>query len=1162
MKLEKIHLGGFKSFADPTSIDLTEQMTGIVGPNGCGKSNIVDAIRWVMGETPRHIRASSFDEVIFNGATGRKPMGKAFVELVFNNADGSLKGEYAQYNELSLRRVVSRDQETKYYLNNKRCRRKDIADIFLGTGLGSNNYAIIEQGMIAKLIEAKPQEMWRHIEEAAGISRYKQRRSETETRIKHTRDNLERVMDLRDEIDRQLRRLKKQGTQANRYKQLCIERDALEGDLKWLRMRDYQRACAEAEKELTEKKTQLQDKQKSLRKVESDLEVQRKSSSEMTGAGLAAKEKLHRLEVQMNALNSEIQQHETSVVSAEAEQQTCATQKKDIGIELEAEQQKLGALEMHTTELLGKHEQLVLRINDLRTRMPMLEQELESLRKLRDKHQSESQESSETAKVEKTRSEFFHQALGEIDKTFSDLKVQRDTIDLSALMAERDDKQNQLSECQVHAAAVTQSIEHNTRQIQELREKLHQFGDELNSKQEQVQSIQGQITSLEVLMEAKLGHDKASFHAWLDSAGLSTQNLVSEKIDVASGWENAVETVLGVFLEGVRVEALSEQKDFVPKFSKGTLVMVEGSALPATAGTLGEKVSASSGLQQMLSQVQLVDNIEVALQKRGQLSTGESLITKDGIWMGKNWLQVRRFEEEHEGVLMQKHRIETLQQQYQKLLRHVAELKQEMETMNNTLAQQEMQRDEAQAEQNKSLSKIATLTADVSRCEEKIKHQELQLVKLGEMEAMAKTRRQALVAEHEQSLEEYGKAEAQIQEVTTQFGNVETAIVEKEKNLTLEKSSLEMAQTELHQVELDQESTRGAQGISTKNRDQLKMREEALQLQIVKLEQHAKDRVQPIEEKKIQLSVLNKEHEQVQTKQTSAEEKQQVEKSKLDELFEQRQVLAGVIDKLRLVHDEMNAKVQVNQARYEDACTAFEELALDGNEIAERLAKDLGAQAVEASLQESVVKIEKLGPINLVALEEFQECEGRKQTIDEQHQDLTTALETLETAIKKIDQETSMRFKTTFERINENLKEIFPMLFEGGEAYLRMIETEGIEGITVMVRPPGKRLSSIQLMSGGEKALAAAAVIFSIFKLNPAPFCVLDEVDAPLDEHNVKVFCDMLRRMHEQLQIIMITHNKISMEYVDTLIGVTMYESGVSRLVSVDIDQALEMKSA
>ncbi|MGU9977344.1 MAG: chromosome segregation protein SMC [Candidatus Oxydemutatoraceae bacterium WSBS_2016_MAG_OTU14] len=1158
MKLEKIHLGGFKSFAEPTTIELKEKMTGIVGPNGCGKSNVVDAIRWVMGETPRHIRASSFDEVIFSGTANRKPMGQAFVELTFNNTEGTLQGEYAQYSELSLRRVVDRNRETKYYLNNKRCRRKDIADLFLGTGLGSNSYAIIEQGTVSHIIEAKPQEMWRYIEEAAGVSRYKERRRETSTRIRHTRDNLDRVMDLRDEVARQLQRLKRQSKDAERYGKLCENRDVLEGDLKWLRIKELDEACAKDNEVLAEKKRQLETNKEALRSAERALEEQRKQSSEKSGIDLAIKEKLHRMEVQINTLNEGIQRDEASIQLATSEKEKASQQLIQLAQEVEAEQGKLTGTDKRATELKIQHEQKLVRVQSLSKSIAVLQEELDGLNEIRNKHQSESQESSEIVKIEQARSKFFHKALDEIEQTFVEIKEQRERMDLSAVSVDAQDKRTRLEQQRTSEVDLNKELKVVSEQIQSLRGAVRELNETLHAKQEEVQSVQGKIASLEVLIEAQLGLDKESFQGWLKEAGLSGNHLLAEQLEVAEGWENAVETVLGAFLEGVRVKALSDKISFVSRFPKGRLVMVEGSDGAARPSSLGEKVSKASGMQEMLSHVYIAETTEEALRRRMQLGTGESVITKEGVWMGHHWLQTHRFAEDDEGMLTRKQRVETLKTQHQSLLSETAHLKHEAEQRSNTLTQYEQKRDEVQRAHSAVLSDIALLTAEVSRCEEKIQQINTQTASLAKAEEEATHRRAKLLAEREQSLQDHNKATAQVLQVAAQFGNVETMINEKGKILDEQKQHFEICQADTHKIELEQEAMRGTYGMGQKNIDQLQIRDKSLREKNVKQTQILDDLFAPLEGKKEKLKQAMGEQAQVLEQQTMAGEKTQGEQQKISKCTEERNKLSNAFEALRASADEINTRIQVNQARREDVRAEFNMLKLDENEIAVRLAEGADQQVLETTLQEVKQKINRLGAVNLVALEELQEEEERKQYIDGQHNDLSQALTTLEEAIKKIDHETQTRFKDTFDRINTNLKEIFPALFSGGEAYLRMIDLEEEQGITVMVKPPGKRLSSIQLMSGGEKALAAAAVIFSIFKLNPAPFCVLDEVDAPLDEHNVKVFCEMIRTMQDKVQFIMITHNKASMEYMDALLGVTMHELGVSRVVSVDVEKVLE----
>ncbi len=1165
MRLEKIHLGGFKSFADAVSVELKDQMIGIVGPNGCGKSNVVDAVRWVMGEASRHIRAMNLEDVIFSGTISRKPVEQAFVELIFDNAQGKCGVQYAQYGEISIRRTVSRDRDSKYYINGKRCRRKDIADIFFGTGLGANSYAIIEQGMISRIVEAKPDEMRSYVEEAAGVSKYKERRKETEIHIRHTRDNLDRVMDIREEIDKQLRKLKRQVREAKRYAQLKSKKDMLRAGLMLMRLRYYEAEQKNAKKVLSEKRMSFDQSEVSIQATEAKIERQR-TDLEMANNKLhTVREALYRLDAKATALESEITSQEQDAERIRREQKEIEETLRDISSELRTERERYQKFEARVAELQIIRERLTDDTAANRENAEDSENELNKLYKMRDRHHSESRESSEKLKVEKARGELYRQSISEIDKSESEIDKQREEIDPFLLEAEKKENIHRLKHSRYEAEQSLQMLEQASADIKRLRGCVQALSGKLNEGQVQAQEAQGQISSLEVLQEAALGHDTESFYVWLEEAELSDKDLVSENIAVERGWEDAVELVLSAFLGGVRIDSLDRQAQNLDSFNQGNLVLIESSLSVASAGqeTLADKVSSEIGLHDWLSRVLLAENITDAMTRRHSLSVGESIVTRDGAWVGKNWLQLRRFSQGDEGVLMRKTKIESLRRQLDELQESSDAVKRELNQAHIDLSAQEAVRDREQERRLAYLKEIATLESKITHCDEQIDQQCARSEKLDQMKAEIALRRERLIVEHRQSRREYEQAQAQVQEMNTRFDELAKNIMRQANKLAETKRLFHQTRDTLHQAEIENESARVNLAAAQKHIEQLQRQEASLKQHQTILLESMNHLTAPLSDSQRQHGQLLKEHLDSDEKLAGANRNVSAKQAKIGELESERNRLREQFDARRKANEDAHAALQVSVARYHDAKAAFDKFAVDIVEVEASLRADVTVQAQEAALQEVQEKLGRLGAINLVALGEFNELSERKTFIDLQYKDLTSALSNLEAVIKKIDHETRSRFKKTFERINENLRKLFPALFGGGEAYLEMTESDLLNtGITVMAKPPGKRLSTIQLMSGGEKALAAAAVVFSIFELNPAPFCLLDEVDAPLDEHNIERFCSMIKDMSRRIQFVMITHSKLTMEYMDSLIGITMYEAGVSRLVSVDMDEALKMASA
>ncbi len=1033
MRLRKIKLNGFKSFAEPISIDFESDMIGIVGPNGCGKSNVVDAVRWVMGETSRHIRASNLEDVIFSGTNLRKPMGQASVEVLFDNVGDGIVGnessQFSQYTELSLRRTVTRDRESKYYLNGTRCRRRDVADIFFGTGLGSNSYAVIEQGMITRIVEAKPEEMRAYVEEAAGVSQYKERRRETENRIRRTRDNLDRVMDIREEVHKQLGKLKRQVRNAERFKQLRKDKERFESELLLLRYKRRDEERAACEKEVGDRRLDFEKSQAVLREAEADIEQKRVASQE-------GNDELNRMKEAHYRLGAEIS----------GEEQDIENRKKSIG-RLSGELREVQVAAQRNAQEIGKKQALQL---EKERRCGELDREVERFG-------------------------------GEVKRLREERTVARQTLHDTAQKRQGD-------------------IERIGVEIAVLRDKVHDQVEALHAAQGKRSDIQGRIASLEALQEAELRSDEGGFMRWLKDAGLGRRDRLVEHLRVADGWERAVETVLGSFIAGVEVTSLEEYAARVGDFGSGTLVLFEPVAA-AAGDTLADKVSGSESLGGLLGRVQVADDLAQALARRSSLEPHESLITRDGIWVGANWIKLHTPDKDGEGVIVRERRMEDLRRQLKACDDAGDALKRELEGARADLVQREAQREQVQTQLAATLKEAAVL---------------------------------------ESGVEQSGA----------------TALEEA-------RSQLRAAREALHRAEVEREAVRVGHSAAREQAGQLQSLKEELGQRGQSLEKTLADLEQPMEESRNRLETLLKQHTEGQRQLEQHTRQLAGLQSEVTALEQRRADVAGKVETRREAYEKARADLQVSTARSKDALAEFNKLGVESAAVEESMESGTSMETQEEKLARVQVGIDRLGAINLVALEEFDELSERKEYIDSQYDDLTRALKTLEDAIQKIDRETRERFKVTFDKINDNLQNMFPRLFGSGEAHLELTERDLLTtGVSIMVRPPGKRRVSINLLSGGEKALAAAAVVFSIFELNPAPFCLLDEVDAPLDEHNVERFCELIKEMSGRVQFICITHNKISMEYMHSLIGVTMQEPGVSRLVAVDVEEAAKMATA
>ncbi|MCP1726956.1 chromosome segregation protein [Natronospira proteinivora] len=1166
MRLSKIKLAGFKSFVDPTTISFPTAMTGIIGPNGCGKSNVIDAVRWVMGESSaKHLRGDSMADVIFNGSSSRKPVSTASIELVFDNSDGSVGGQYAGYNEISVRRQVARDGTSSYYLNGARCRRRDIQDIFLGTGLGPRSYAIIEQGMISRLIEAKPEELRVFLEEAAGISKYKERRRETENRIRHTRENLERLSDLREEVEKQLNHLDRQARTAEKYKALKAEERELRSQLIALRIKDLDSGLESQDRRLAETENRMQAEIAEQRRMETALEQERERQSE-------ASEAFNEVQARYYSTGAEITRVEQSIQHAREMRQR----------QLEDLERAEHALEQTRNHIRRDEEYL----QDTQNSLGEMEPGLERLREAAEQSARE-QEATESRLAEwQERWDQFsrrageHQQSAEVTRTGiehmeSQVRRQLDRLDKieqeqSQLSTEAMERQKEsLEEDRARQSerheVLSEGLEAQREALESVRQEERDLGRRLHEKRNALQSLSGRVSSLEALQQAALNKDGGEGAEWLARQGLAERPRLAEKIQVAGGWERAVETVLGHHLESVTVNEMSLVMDELAELKAGSVGLV-GSApviAQATSGTLAEKVEGPAVVRELLAGIRVAGSLEEADRLRSELNEGESIVCPDGTWLGREWLRVTRSESEEAGVLEREQQLKTLQAEQQTLEQESEALGESLEAARAGVKEKEAALEDAQREFNQLHRSISDLDARLESIQSRINQ--------------ADERRQSLDQEAEelrtQVREQENKLKAARAELETTMNSMQASEDER-KQLEQERDELREAaeaarqksredQAAAHDLALKVEARRSSLESTRRSLERMQTQLEELHERQNRLSESLDDQGDPVAGHEEQLEKLLERRKAVDEELGSARRRMETidadlrEKEKQRVSHEQKAAeLRGDLEKLRL--DSQEARV-----RRETLVEQLEELEVALEAVSQSLPEEANVQAWTEALGSVERRISRLGAINLAAIDEFKEQSERKTYLDAQYDDLTEALETLESAIRKIDRETRTRFKETYDKVNAGLKETFPRLFGGGHAYLEMTGEDLLDaGVTVMARPPGKRNSSISALSGGEKALTAVSLVFSIFELNPAPFCMLDEVDAPLDDANVGRFCDLVKEMSERVQFIFITHNKITMELSNQLLGVTMNEPGVSRLVSVDVDEAVEMATA
>ena len=1166
MRLSKIKLAGFKSFVDPTTITFPSSLVGVVGPNGCGKSNVIDAVRWVMGESSAsRLRGDSITDVIFNGSSSRKPIGSASVELLFDNSETTLEGQYAKYAEISIRREVSRDGISNYFLNNTRCRRKDITGVFLGTGLGPRSYSIIEQGMISRLIEAKPEEMRVFLEEAAGISKYKERRRETSNRIKRTKENLDRLLDVLEEVEKQIKHLDRQAKTAKRYGRYKDDERRTSAELLALRIRDLDDRAAEASTHLSERKTQLEAVIAKQRRLEAALEDARIRQSEQTDEFNVVQGRYYKVGSEIARLEQSIEHARELRERQEADLKQAILGAKEIAGHIEQDRNEIEQLELTLSELVPGLEQARQSERLSSDSQRRADEALAEWQKQWDAHSLRYNAALQQRNVEDTRAEQIQsrlQSYFERQKKLENAQTVASPEDLQArhdeLAAQELRKRQARDEFDRHLTDTTEKI----RKLRDQDQKLIRLVDERRAT---LQDAQGRYASLKALQNAAMGVGDDGIKSWLAGAGLESNRRVAQTMNVASGWEKAVETVLGGYLQAVCVSDITPVTETIASLRAGNVTILreqaKDGAVEATENTLATKVTgAPAAVGEILSNVQIATSLGNALTIRESLPPNGSVVTEDGIWLSKNWLRVARSKEGKVGVLTREHDIRRLKSAIREMQARFDSAGKLLRDGRARLTQLEERRETLQQDASSLLNEYSEVKAALESARYRMDQ--------------ANARKAALAEEAGELDGEKISAEEQLRESRRVHGQA----VESMERLNAEKASLEAQREELRS-ELQRIRAQAEEDRQTV---------QDITIQFESRRTSKDSAAQNLARMQAQLSQFRDREREIQEQLAQSQSPLAESKRLLEEQLAARlgveQELAGARQRVETVENELReldqSRMQVDQSvdaartKLSEAEMAVQELRIRREGFAEQLAEtDFGLEQLldeidetsdietwEEKLDKIRKRIDRLGPINLAAIDEFKEQSERKEYLDSQLADLNDALSTLEGAIRKIDRETRTRFRETYNDVNDGFKRLFPKLFGGGHAYLELTGDDLLSaGITVMARPPGKRNSTIHLLSGGEKALAAVALVFAIFELNPAPFCMLDEVDAPLDDANVGRYCDIVKDMSDKVQFVFITHNKVTMEMARQLSGVTMQEPGVSRLVSVDLDAAVKM---
>ena len=1166
MRLKSIKIAGFKSFVDPTNVIFPSNLCAVVGPNGCGKSNVIDAVRWVMGETSaKNLRGDLMSDVIFNGSSARKPVGQATVELIFDNSLGRISGEYASYNEIGVKRKVTRDGQSSYFLNGSKCRRRDITDIFLGTGLGARGYGIIEQGMISQLIEAKPDELRGHVEEAAGISKYKERRKDTENRISRTTENLERLTDIRDELGRQLARLERQARAAEKYSEIKKEKRQIESELLGLKWRAHDVELVSLKNKITDLEILKESLLAERLKIETTIEKNRIDLSEEG-------ESFNQKQAHFYQVGNEVARIEQSIENAKQRSEDLERELKqteesftDTRENLIQDKEKSEALEQELNKILPKiaeyksdQTSLLKTTEDLANEYGLAQSSWDAfLKKSEDVRQEAYAETSKIKYLDKSLS-LNKEREKKLSFELSELRNKESSLDVSML-------KKMLDESERDNLCMQEQLKNNKSDITALRDGIKKESELLHTLKASRETILGKKSSLEILQQKD--SDNNIKDQWLNKNGIDSNARLINSLDVEPGWEVAVETVLGDYLQANESKDIGKLLDDIESFDQGELIVFD-TTIAADHRAFNKKPSLSEFVnnkfaKSKLSNVYVVDSLEEGKGFRSQLGIEDSLITKSGVWIGKNWLKVLRISDAFDSMISREKQIKDLSLNLEKLDRDILEKTNHLENSQLSLSSLE-------SEAQKISDQFASGSSTYAELKSQYTAETLEIEQI--------LNRKKLV------VDEIAQLNDLINQDSLQMQNSKDNLHTLEKMVIVDSEDREKAHKIRNSLKVSLDENRV---LLSQKQDVLRdfmLRESTLKAQTESTKiniSRAESQLQILQNKKQDLLTVSNQ------KKSPSEvfDKALTEQLKIKLVAEER--LKECQTKIELINFEINGlekkrsltevDVQQNQEKLEVERLSEKQIITLQQTLEEQI-KDKGYDLknlmeeiednAEINVWEQKVdslerKIQRLGPINLAAVDEYNSESERKTYLDKQNSELEEALAVLQNAIRKIDSETRTKFKETFDLLNTNLQALFPKLFGGGHAYLDMVGEDLLNtGVLLMARPPGKKNASIHLLSGGEKALTAIALVFAIFKLNPAPFCMLDEVDAPLDDSNVARYASLVKEMADEIQFIYITHNKISMKEAHQLMGVTMHEPGVSRLVSVDVNKAVEMASA
>lgn len=1169
MQLKRIQLIGFKSFVDATSIPVLSHMNAIVGPNGCGKSNIVDAIRWVTGETSaKQLRGQSMSDVIFNGTTSRKPVGKASVELIFDNSDHRIAGEYAAFSEISIRREVVRDGQSNYYINGVPARRRDLVDLFLGTGLGPRSYAIIEQGMISQLVEAKPEDMRSHFEEVAGISKYRERRRETETRIRHTQDNLDRLNDLQEELAKQLRHLQRQSNAAEQYKTLQQEQRMLHAQMKALQWTGFENQLSGHKEKTSKLELEHESQLAELRECETHIERIREQSqgcfdekNDIQKKFYALGSEIARLEQQIQNKQEQVKQWERELLESESLFDELTHQATAQTEQIEILTDELSVLKPQSSDL----QHYVVQANEA---LHQAEHQMRQAQSECDLFQEQLSKSSQQFEVAKNNRRHLESQKNSLQDRHTQLQAQLSAESLSHLSEELNPYLEKADSLKDEMTDIQETLSQLSHSIQAQRIKHQESQAAVSQAQGDLQKMEAQEASLSALQQAALQDHRIEAQAWLKQHGLAQQSQLGKLIHVDAGWEFAVETVLGDYFDAICVDAIDDVKNIIGDFSKGEITFLQKNTLTSKGSRLSQKtlldvMKPCDNLPDWLSSIYVADNLSDALQLQPQLEAAESIVTRDGCWIGANWLHVNKSHTSEDSFLLREKNLKELQS-------NIEMQNEKWQALQDVQAEEKLKLEQLELSRDTEHRKFQTVSAALTEVQTTL--------------SAKKSRLEALSQQQQRMTADITQLESQIAQCESALDAANASIAQFESTYQADLSQREVLLSRKSDIELLLSSARNEAQLKKQQADEWQIKYTSTEKQLSVLSQslnaNQKQLLQLTERRsalEIQLSqsrepltewaqtlqVNLKDRVTIESELRAIDTRLQSEQHQLKQLETKRDQLSKSLSSLQEQQQQVRMAQQEMLVRQTTLKEQLTEMQFELDALLNEMPENAELSEWESRAQTLQNKIDRLGPINLAAIDEFKTLSERKTYMDQQVTDLVDALEILQNAIRKIDRETRHLFKDTFDQVNGHFQKLFPRIFGGGQAELVLTDEDLLTtGIIVKAQPPGKRNSTIHMLSGGEKTLTAISLMFAMFQLNPAPFCILDEVDAPLDDLNVGRYCQLVKEMSKDTQFLIISHNKVTIETADHLMGVTMQEPGVSRIVSVDMAEAVLMAEA